>query len=137
MTTTIKTSKAMHISLWIVQVLLAAMFLMSGFMKASMPVEKLSAMLPWATSVPVALIKFIGLSELLGGLGLILPSLLRIKPTLTIWAGFGLATIMLLAIPFHISRGETPLIGMNAMFMVLSLFVAWGRSKKAPILPKS
>ncbi|MBL7901137.1 MAG: DoxX family protein [Bacteroidia bacterium] len=137
MTTTTKTSKAMHISLWVVQALLAAMFLMSGFMKASMPVEKLSAMLPWATSVPVALIKFIGLSELLGGLGLILPSLLRFKPTLTIWAGLGLATIMLLAIPFHISRGETPLIGMNAMFMILSLFVAWGRSKKAPILPKS
>jgi len=137
MTTTTKTSKTMHISLWVVQVLLAAMFLMSGFMKASSPVEKLSAMLPWATSVPVALIKFIGLSELFGGLGLILPSLLRIKPTLTIWAGFGLATIMLLAIPFHISRGETPMIGMNAMFMLLSLFVAWGRSKKAPILPKS
>ncbi len=130
-------SKAMHISLWVAQILLAAMFLMSGFMKASMPIEKLSAMLPWVTSVPAGLVKFIGVSELLGGLGLILPSWLRIKPSLTVWAGLGLATIMLLAIPFHISRGETPMIGMNAMFMLLSIFVAWGRSKKVPILPKA
>lgn len=133
---TTTTSKAMHISLWGVQVLLAAMFIISGFMKASMPVEKLSAMLPWANSVPVALIKFIGLSELLGGLGLILPSLLRIKPILTIWAGMGLATIMLLAIPFHITRDETSMIGMNAIFMLLSIFVSWGRTKKEPISAK-
>lgn len=132
-----KTSKAMHISLWGVQVLLAAMFLMSGIMKATMPIEKLSEMLPWATSVPEGLVKFIGVSELLGGLGLIFPSLLRIKPMLTVWAGIGLAAIMLLAIPFHISRGETPMIGMNAIFMLLALFVAWGRSKKAVISPKA
>lgn len=129
-------SKAMHITLWVVQVLLSAMFLMSGFMKASMPIEKLSAMLPWATALPAAVVRFIGLSELLGGLGLLLPSLLRIKPALTAWAGLGLATIMLLAIPFHISRGETPMIGMNGLFMLLALFVAWGRWKKAPIQAK-
>lgn len=136
MTTTNNSSRAMHISLWVVQVLLAAMFLLSGFMKVSMPIEKLSAMLPWATSVPAILVKLIGLSELLGGLGLLLPSMLRIKPALTAWAGLGLATIMLLAIPFHIMRGETPMIGMNAIFMLLALFVAWGRWKKAPIQAK-
>ncbi len=130
-------SKTMHISLWGVQILLVVMFIMSGFMKVSMPIEKLSAMMPWTGSVPSALVRFIAVAELLGGIGLLLPSLLRIQPTLTIWAGLGLATIMLLAIPFHISRGETPMIGMNAMFMFLSLFVAWGRSKKAPISPKS
>lgn len=126
----------MHISLWVVQVLLAAMFILSGFMKVFMPIEKLSTMLPWATSVPAVLVKFIGVSELLGGLGLLLPSMLRIKPSLTVWAGWGLATIMLLAIPFHISRGEVSLIGMNAVFMLMALFVAWGRWKKAPILAK-
>ncbi|MFM7850999.1 MAG: DoxX family protein [Flammeovirgaceae bacterium] len=136
MTTTNNSSRAMHISLWVVQVLLAAMFLLSGCMKVSMPIEKLSTMLPWATSVPAILVRFIGLSELFGGLGLLLPSMLRIKPALTAWAGLGLATIMLLAIPFHISRGETPMIGMNAIFMLLALFVAWGRWKKAPIQAK-
>lgn len=130
-------SKTMHISLWVAQILLAAMFLMSGFMKASMPIEKLSAMMPWTGSVPSALVRFIAVAELLGGIGLLLPSLLRIKPQLTVWAAVGLATILLLSIPFHISRGETPMIGMNGLFMLIALFIAWGRSKKAPILPKA
>lgn len=130
-------SKTMHISLWVAQILLAAMFLLSGFMKASMPIEKLSAMMPWTGSVPSALVRFIAIAELLGGIGLLLPSLLRIKPHLTVWAAVGLATILLLSIPFHISRGETPMIGMNAMFMLMAIFIAWGRSKKAPILPKA
>lgn len=129
-------SKAMHLSLWVAQVLLAAMFLMAGFMKVSTPIEKLATMLPWATTVPVELVRFIGLSELFGGLGLLLPSLLRIKPTLTVWAALGLATIMLLAIPFHISRGETTVIGMNAVLMLIAIFIAWGRWKKAPIPAK-
>lgn len=136
MNKTTNSSKAMHISLWVVQVLMAAVFLMSGFMKVSMPVVELSAMIPWTLSVPAGLVKFIGLSELLAGLGLLLPSLLRIKPILTVWAGLGLATIMLGAIPFHISRGETSVIGMNAIFMLLAIFVAWGRWKKAPIQPR-
>lgn len=129
-------SNAMHITLWIAQSLLAAMFLMSGFMKLSMPIEKLAAMLPWATSVPAAIVKLIGLSEFLGGVALLLPSLLRIKPNLTVLAGFGLATIMVLAIPFHILRGETSMIGMNGLFMLLALFIAWGRWKKVPIAAK-
>lgn len=129
-------SKKMNIVLWVVQILLAIMFLMSGIMKAAMPIEKLATMLPWASSVPAALVKLIGVSELLGGIGIVLPSLLRIKPNLTIWASSGLALIMLLAIPFHISRGETQMIGMNIMFMLLALLVAWGRMKKSVITPK-
>lgn len=129
-------SKAMHISLWVAQILLVAMFLMSGFMKSSMPIEKLSAMMPWTGSVPSAMVRFIGIAELLGGIGLLVPSLLRIKPQLTVWAAAGLATILLLSIPFHIWRGETPMIGMNALFMILALFVVWGRWKKAPIQAK-
>lgn len=136
MTTTNNSSKAMHITLWVVQVLLAAIFLMSGFMKASTPIEKLSAMVPWTSDVPLALVRFIGTVEVLGGLGLLLPSLLRIKPTLTVLAAAGLATIMLLAIPFHISRGEASVIGMNGLFMLIALFIAWGRWKKAPIQAK-
>lgn len=137
MKTTGESSKAMHISLWIAQTLMAIMFLMAGFMKATMPIESLIAMLPWANSVPAALVKFIGLSELLGGLGLLLPSLLRIKPQLTVWAAIGIATIMMLAIPLHLSRGENEALGMNITFIILSLFIAWGRTKKAPIAPKS
>ncbi len=124
-----KSSKAVHITLWVAQTLLVAMFLMSGFMKASTPIEKLSGMVPWTSDVSLALVRFKDSVEILGGIGLLLPSLLRIKPILTVLAAAGLAIIMLLAIPFHISRGKTPMIGINGLFML----IAWDRWKKVPI----
>lgn len=129
-------NKAMHIGLWIGQVLLAGMFIMAGVMKATQPVEALVESLPWVTTVPAALVKFIGVSELLGGLGLLLPSLTRIKPHLTVWAALGLSLVMILAAGFHASRGEFSAIGMNVVLIAIALFVAWGRSKKAPIAAK-
>ena len=132
-----KPSKALHISLWVAQVLLAIMFLMAGFMKLAQPIEELSKSLPWTAQVPEALVRFIGLAELLGALGLILPSLLRIKPFLTPWAAAGIAVIMVLAAIFHISRGENAAIGMNLIMALLAAFVAWGRTKKAPIAAKA
>jgi putative oxidoreductase len=130
-------NKAINIALWVVQGLLAAMFIMAGAMKASQPIEAMAESLPWVTSTPIGLVRFIGISELLGGIGLLLPSLLRIKPFLTVWAAIGLALVMLLAAVFHGSRAEFPLIGMNVILMAMALFVAWGRSSKAPIFPKS
>ena len=130
-------SKALNIILWIAQVLLAGMFLMSGFMKVAQPIEELAKMLPWASQVPEGLVRFIGISEVLGGLGLILPALLRIKPQLTAWAAIGLALVMLFAAGFHGSRGENSAIGMNVILALIALFIAWGRVKKAPIQLKS
>jgi uncharacterized membrane protein YphA (DoxX/SURF4 family) len=129
-------NKTLNILLWVAQVVLGAMFLMAGAMKASQPVEVLAESLPWVTTMPIGLVKFIGLSELLGGLGLLLPSLLRIKPFLTVWAAIGLVTVMLFAAIFHATRGEFSAIGMNVVLMAIAAFVAWGRSKKAPILAK-
>lgn len=131
-----KSNKGMNIALWIGQVLLGAMFIMAGAMKAFQPVEALVESLPWVTTVPAALVKFIGVSELFGGLGLLLPSLLRIKPFLTVWAAIGLVVVMLLAAGFHATRGEFPAIGVNVVLMAIAAFIAWGRSKKAPILAK-
>ncbi|SNR27225.1 DoxX-like family protein [Maribacter sedimenticola] len=132
-----KKNKAMHIILWIAQGLLAAMFIMAGLMKASQPIEALAESLPWVTSTPQALVRFIGISELLGGLGLLIPSIFRFKPYLTVWAALGLAAVMILAAIFHASRGEFSAIGMNIIIMGIALFIAWGRSKKALILPKA
>lgn len=134
--TTQKNNKAINISLWIAQGLLAAMFIMAGSMKAMQPIEALAEMLPWATEVPSTLVRFIGISELLGGTGLLLPSIFRIKPSLTVWAAIGLAIVQVLAAGFHGSRGETEVIGMNVMLIAIAAFIAWGRSKKAPIQPK-
>ena len=126
----------MNIGLWIAQVVLAVMFIMAGFMKASQPIEALTESLPWITSTPLGLVRFIGISEILGGLGLLLPALPRIKPFLTIWAAIGLIVVMVLAAGFHASRGEFPAIGMNVILMAIAAFIAWGRSKKAPIQAK-
>lgn len=129
-------SKGLNIALWVVQVLLAAMYMMAGGNKLFQSIEELSKMLPWATEMPAALVRFIGLSELLGGIGLLLPSILRIKPQLTVYAAIGLVLVQLLAAIFHLSRGESSAIGVNVLFMALAVFVAWGRAKKAPIAAK-
>jgi uncharacterized membrane protein YphA (DoxX/SURF4 family) len=122
----------LNIALWIVQVLLAGMFLMAGVMKV-FQYERAKAILPWVKDVPRGLTKFIGISELLGGLGLLLPAITGILPWLTPLAAAGLALIMLLAIGFHASRREPPAIGFNAVLLILAAFVAYGRFLIVPL----
>jgi hypothetical protein len=131
-----KSSKIIHLILWIVQVVLAASFVWAGLMKLFQPTEKLSAMWPWAGEVPVALLKLTGIVDLLGAVGLILPSLFRIKPKLTPIAAIGVIVLMLCAGIFHIVRGEASVIWVNIAFAAMAAFIAWGRLKKAPITPK-
>src|SRR5262245_17044106 len=98
--------RALNIALWIVQGLLSLFFLAAGFQHGLRPVADAAAVAPWVADVPLPLLRFIGIAELAGGLGLILPMLLKIRPGLTSLAALGLALIMLLAIPFHVVRGE-------------------------------
>jgi uncharacterized membrane protein len=129
-------NKTFHISLWVIQGILAAMFLMAGFMKSFTPIEKLAESLPWVKEYSPALVRFIGISELLGALGLILPSMLRIKPQLTPLAALGIFIIMVLAAGFHLMRAENEALPITVIIGALALFVAWGRYKKLPIQPK-
>ncbi len=129
--------KVLHIVLWIAQIILGAIFLLAGFMKTSSTINELSASLPWAAEVPEGVVRFIGIAELLGGIGLLLPSILRSKPVLTTWAAIGLVLVMLCAIVFHISRGEMNVIGINISLMLIAFLIAWGRYKKAPLAAKS
>jgi putative oxidoreductase len=131
-----KNNKAMHITLWIAQVLLAVMFIMAGAMKSFQPIGELSKMLPWVSETPLALVRFIGISELLGGLGLVLPALFRIKPFLTTLAAIGLSIVMVLASAFHIYKGEYPMLGTTFFLFAMAIFIAWGRTKKVPITAK-
>ena len=128
-------SKMWNICLWIAQGILAAMFLTVGFMKIATPIEELSKIVPLAKEAPY-LIKLIGMSELLGGLGLILPTMLKVKPHLTTLAAFSLAVVMVLALLFHLFRGEVSAIGTNIVLGLLAVFIVWGRSKKAVIATK-
>ena len=129
-------NKALHITLWVMQVLLAIIFIMAGVTKSFQPIDAIAESLPWVLSTPVALVRFIGISEILGGLGLLLPSILRIKPILTAWAAIGLAVIMIFAAIFHGARAEYSGIIANMVFMAVALFIAWGRAKKAIIQAK-
>lgn len=129
-------NRGLNIALWITQFLLAALFLMAGSTKLFQPINEIAKMLPWAAEMPAGMVRFIGLSELLGGIGLLLPSILRIQPKLSVFAAIGLALVQVLAAGFHISRGETSVIGMNFLFMAMAVFVAWGRAKKVPIASK-
>ena len=128
--------RALDAALWIAQVLLALGFGMAGFMKLTQPIASLSAQMPWTTSVPAALVRFIGVSELAGALGLILPAVTRIRPALTPMAAAGLVLIMGMAAAFHLSRGELTALPINAILGGLALFVAWGRFVKRPIAPR-
>ena len=127
----------LHVTLWVVQVLLAAMFVMSGLMKLTQSIDALAASLPWVTTVPELLVRFIGAAEFAGALGLILPSLTRIQPRLTALAALGLVVVMVLAAGFHASRGEFAALPMNLIIGLVALFVAWGRGKAAPIAPRN
>lgn len=136
MNSTEKKPQVLNISLWIAQILLGLMFLMAGFMKSTTPIDQLAVDVPWAKDIPEWLVRFIGISEFLGAVGLLLPSILRIKPKLTPIAAVGLVTVMVLAIIFHISRSEFPAIGFNLGLGAIAAFIAWGRFAKVPILPK-
>jgi putative oxidoreductase len=128
----------LSIGLWIAQGLLAALYGMAGAMKATLPIPDLAAKgLVWAAHVPLGLVRFIGVSELAGAAGLILPAATGILPILTPAAAAGLTLVQVLAIPFHISRGELGNLPFNLTLMALSLFVLWGRGRAAPIRPRS
>jgi len=129
-------SKAVHISLWVLQVGLGALFIAAGVMKLGISQEQIVAMgqeQAWVLRVPEALIRFIGASELAGGLGLILPAATRIKTWLTPLAAAGLTTVMVLAAGVHALSGEFAAITVNAVLGTLTALVAYGRFKSAPI----
>lgn len=121
----------MNIALWIVQVLLAALFLFAGVMKFIMPIEEMTKQMPVAMSG--WFLRFIGVAELAGGLGLLLPGLLRIKTWLTPLAAWGLMIIMVGAVGLGLVAGDIMGALMPLVVGALLVFVAYGRSRLAPL----
>ncbi len=129
--------KALRTSLWIAQVLMFAAFLLFGFQKLAMAPEALAAM--WQTQWPVQhpmLLRVTGLIDVAGGLGLLLPALTRIRPSLTVLAALGCVLLQLAAIVFHSVRGEFAALPLNAVLLPLVAFILWGRGRRAPIKPR-
>lgn len=129
-------SKGANIGIWVAQVLGAAAFILSGVLKTMTPIAELSAMMPWTGEFSETFVRFIGIVDLAGGLGLLLPSLTRIFPRLTVIAAACCVLLQVLAIGFHASRGEFILLPTNVVYIGLALIVLWGRGRKAPISPR-
>ena len=120
----------MRKALWIAQILLALLFLFAGIMKFVTPAEEMAKEMPaWLS---ISFVYFIGVCEILGGLGLILPGLLHIKPGLTPLAAAGLVIIMIGAVAVSLPMGAMTAI-LPLVTGIVAGFVAYGRWKLAPL----
>jgi uncharacterized membrane protein YphA (DoxX/SURF4 family) len=123
----------MNIVLWIIQILLALLFLFAGGMKLVLPIEVLTSMgPPNQVQLPGLFIKFIGVCEVLGALGLILPGLFRVKTWLTPLAAAGLVIIMIGAVAVSLKLGVAAAL-LPCVVGILLAFVAYGRWRIAPL----
>jgi hypothetical protein len=118
-------------ALWIVQGLLALLFLFAGGMKLVLPLEALKG----PVMLPGPFIRFIGVAEVLGALGLILPELLRIRPGLTPLAAAGLVLIMIGATVVTAAGGQLVPALISVVVGLLAAFVAYGRWSSFTMAP--
>jgi len=121
--------------LWIIQFLLAVLFIFAGGSKLVMSIEAMQELARQSgqTPLPGLLIRFIGVAELLGGIGLVLPALLRIRPGLTPLAAAGLLIIMIGATVITLASGTVATALFPLIVCLLLLFVLYGRWRLAPV----
>jgi uncharacterized membrane protein len=122
----------MNIVLWVLQIFLGLYFLFVGVMHFIVP-PGLPPMMSWMYELQPWLHWVSGIAEILGGIGLILPSVTRIRPQLTVWAALGLIAVMVGAIIWHLMRGESQNLIVNLFNIALLAFVAYGRARLRPI----
>ena len=115
----------MEIAYWIVAALLALFYLYAGGRKVAQSREQLLPMMGWVDRMPMPLVRTIGVLEVLGAAGLILPPLTGIAVALALVAAIGLALIQVGGIIVHLSRGEANVIGLNIGLLVAAAAVAW------------
>jgi hypothetical protein len=125
-------NRSVHIGLWVLQVLLGLMMVMSGANKLFNSEAELVKMgMTFINDYGIGFARFLGVCLLAGGVGLVAPPATKILPWLTPFSGAMLAIYFALATALHLSRGESPVL--TIVIMLLSAVVAWGRFKKAPI----
>src|SRR5690242_3909601 len=120
----------MRYALWIVQGLLALVFLFAGITKFTMPYEEMVAGMP--VPLPAWFLYFIGAAEILGALGLILPGITHIRPGLTPLAAAGLTIIMIGAVGTTLLSDQSVLAVIPLVVGLFTAFVAYGRWRLAP-----
>ena len=122
----------MNIALWAIQIIAGLAFILAGFMKVTQPIPALAKNMGWVNSFPAPFVRFIGVAEFLGGLGLIVPAATGILPWLTLVAAAGLAIVMAGAVIYHLQRKELSLVTPSAVLLLLSVIVLVGRWAVAP-----
>jgi DoxX-like family len=131
------TGKGWTIALWAAQLLLAAAYGLFGSMKATQPLDQLAMMMTWIPDFPAVFVRTLGVVEVLGAVGLILPSLTRIQPRLTVIATLCILVHQFCAVALHASKGEFGVLGLNFVLIALAAFIFWGRRSKAVITPRN
>ena len=122
----------MNSVLWIIQTVLALLFLLAGGPKVFLPLNTLQRIIPLAKTIPTTM-RLIGISELLGVIGLLVPGLTGIQPWLTVAAALGLAIVVIGALVVHTRDREFSRLGLPAMMLLLALVVAFGRGLLLPL----
>ncbi len=118
--------------LWVLQWVLALMFLMAGVMKMMRPKEKLAEKMGWVNDFSSGAVKTIGMIEVLAAIGLVVPPLVGVAPDLTAAAAAGLVLLMIGAARVHLRRNEPQMVAINTVLGVMALVVAWGRFISLP-----
>jgi hypothetical protein len=124
----------MNLALWIIAIVLAVAFAGSGLLNLVRSKEQLVASgFGWAEDFSTSTIRLIGVAEVLGAIGLILPAAVHIAPILVPVAAVGLALVMVGAAVVHGRRKEAPMVAINAVLLALAVVVAWGRFGPYPL----
>jgi hypothetical protein len=115
----------MTLAYWIVGGVIAVLYVLSGGLKVVRSPDQLRPMMGWVDSMPLSYVRTIGVLELLGAVGLILPPLTGIAPALALAAAIGFVLVQVGAISLHLSRGEAKLIPFNVFLLVLAGVAVW------------
>ena len=120
----------MNVLLWVLQVLLAVVFIAHGLLLLMPPPENAAQIV---MSLPRAFWVFLGVAEIAAAIGLTLPGLARVKPWLVAWAAGGIMIVMISATGYHIVRGEISSATVTFVLLIMATFVAYMRLRVMPI----
>lgn len=130
------TANIVNYGVWAAQILGAVGLLVAGATKLAWPLSILSSAIPWTSEQSEVFVRSLGVVELAGGVGLVLPSLTRIAPGLTPLSALYCLVLQVCAVAFHLTRGEAGWLPVNLACLALAGIVVWGRGSRAPIDPR-
>lgn len=125
--------RLLHFSVWGAQILLASFFAAMAWLKLVLHAERLIEIMAWAASIPLPLVRALGVVELLGAIAVAAPAVTRAPQRIVGWVAVGFVALMVSAAIVHIARGELRMLPINLAVGALAAFVAWGRLAHKPL----